>query len=486
MEDSVREAARKVVERLQLAGHQAFWVGGCVRDMLLGVEPEDYDVATSARPEQVEALFSKTVPVGKAFGVVRVVEGPHVVEVATFRAEADYEDGRRPGRVTFADARADALRRDFTINGLFFDPVRGELHDWVDGKRDLERRWIRTIGRPEDRFAEDHLRMLRAVRLAAQLDFHIEEATLRAIRTHARLLERISAERIRDELLRLLAPAWAARGLRLLRDSGLLAVILPEVEAMAGCAQSPEHHPEGTVWEHVLRMLEQMPPDAERLLSWAVLLHDVGKPVTAQPESDTGRIRFPEHEKVGEEITRRILERLRFPRRDIETLAFVVRHHMQFKDVPHMRRATLRRLLLRPTFPLELELHRLDCLGSHGRLDIYERLVRERQALEAQPQLQPPLVRGRDLIALGLQPGPLLGRLLAELRDKQLAEELTTPEAALAWARQRWNTLTESGGGIPSLETGATSAATTASPQAVTTPPPGNTPPAAPTEAADP
>ncbi len=485
MEDSLREAARRVVERLQLAGHQAFWVGGCVRDMLLGVEPEDYDVATSARPDEVEALFSKTVPVGKAFGVVRVVEGPHVVEVATFRAEGDYEDGRRPGRVTFADARADALRRDFTINGLFFDPVRGELHDWVDGKRDLERRWIRTIGRPEDRFAEDHLRMLRAVRLAAQLNFHIEEATLRAIRTHGRMLERISAERIRDELLRILAPAWAARGLRLLRDSGLLAVILPEVEALAGCAQSPEHHPEGTVWEHVLRMLEQMPPDAEPLLSWAVLLHDVGKPITAQPEAGTGRIRFFDHEKVGEELTRKILERLRFPRRDIETLAFVVRHHMQFKDVPHMRKATLRRLLLRPTFPLELELHRLDCVGSHGQLDIYERLVREQQALETQPQLKPPLVRGRDLIELGMRPGPVLGQVLAELRDRQLAEEITTREAALAWARQRWATLSQGQGHPGPLEAGPAPSAAPATSPAATTPPHGSTPPASSKEAGD-
>lgn len=477
MERSLREVAREIVERLQAAGHQAFWVGGCVRDMLLGLEPEDYDVATSARPEEVEALFSRTVAVGRAFGVVRVIEGPFVVEVATFRAEADYQDGRRPGRVTFADARADALRRDFTVNGLFFDPVRGQLHDWVGGQADLQARLIRTIGRPEDRFAEDHLRMLRAVRLAAQLGFRIEEATLRAIQAHARLLERISAERIRDELLKLLTPRCAACGLRLLQQSGLLEVILPEVAALAGCEQSPEHHPEGTVWEHVLRMLEAMPPKADRLLPWAVLLHDVGKPVTAQRDPATGRIRFYDHEKVGEEIARRLLERLRFPRKELETLAFVVRHHMQFKDVPQMRKATLRRLLLRPTFPLELELHRLDCLGSHGKLDIYEQLVRERQALEAQPQLRPPLVRGDDLIALGIPPGPLMGRLLAELRDKQLAEEITTREAALAWARERWRVLNGTRPLSETLETPPSVAAPAAS-TAPTRPPPGSTPPA--------
>lgn len=437
MEQGLRQAALQVVRRLQEAGYEAYWVGGCVRDMLLGGEPEDYDVATSARPEEVERLFARTVAVGKSFGVVRVLEDPWTVEVATFRAESGYVDGRHPGEVRFADARADALRRDFTVNGLFYDPVREQLHDWVGGRKDLEARIIRTIGPPGRRFAEDHLRMLRAVRLAAQLGFAIEEATLAAIRQQGRLLERISAERIRDELWKLFAPRHAARGLRWLRDSGLLAVVLPEVAALEGCEQSPEHHPEGTVLEHVTRMLDLMPKDADPLLPWAVLLHDVGKPVTATREEPTGRLRFFDHEKVGEVMTRAILERLRFARKDIETLAFVVRHHMQFKDVPKMRKATLRRLLLRPTFPLELELHRLDCLGSHGRLDVYELLVREQAALEARPQLRPPLVTGDDLIALGMRPGRALGRLLAELRDRQLAEEITTREEALAWARAR-------------------------------------------------
>ena len=481
MEPGLREVAFRIVERLQRAGHEAFWVGGCVRDMLLGKEPQDYDVATSARPEEVERLFPRTVAVGKSFGVVRVIEGRWTIEVATFRAEAGYADGRHPSEVRFADARADAWRRDFTINGLFYDPVRGELHDWVGGRADLEGRLIRTIGPPEQRFAEDHLRMLRAVRFAAQLDFAIEERTLAAIRQHARLLERISAERIRDELLKLFAPAHAARGLRLLRESGLLEVVLPEVAAFETCEQSPDYHPEGTVYEHVLRMLEQMPPDADRLLPWAVLLHDVGKPVTASREAETGRIRFFDHEKVGEEMTRRILERLRFPRKDIETLAFVVRHHMQFKDVPQMRKSTLRRMLLRPTFPLELELHRLDCLGSHGRLEIYDLLVKERAALESRPELVPPLLTGRDLLALGMRPGPAMGRLLAEVREKQLAEELTTREQALAWVQNRLaSAATESG-----PATAGTLAAPNAS-AAVTTPGPGKTPAGGSKGAADP
>lgn len=444
MEPTLREAARRVVDRLQRAGFEAYWVGGCVRDMLLGQEPEDYDVATSARPEQVEALFPRTKAVGRAFGVVRVIEGSWSIEVATFRIEVGYEDGRHPAGVYFANAREDALRRDFTVNGLFYDPIRNELHDWVGGRADLESRQIRTIGLPEDRFAEDHLRMLRAVRLAAQLGFQIETGTWEAIRRLGGLLPRISAERIRDELLKLFAPRHAARGLRMLRDSGLLAVILPELAAMVDCAQSPEHHPEGTVFDHVVRMLELMPPQSDRLLPWAILLHDVGKPLTARADPESGRIRFLDHEKVGEVLTRQMLERLRFPRKDIETVAFVVRHHMQFKDVPQMRKATLRHLIMRPTFGLELELHRLDCLGSHGRLDIYEMLVRERSVMEAQPQLRPPLVTGHDLIALGLQPGPALGRLLAELRDRQLADEITSREQALAWIRAQLSSLARS------------------------------------------
>jgi poly(A) polymerase len=483
MDGGLRRVAYDVVDRLQRAGFEAFWVGGCVRDMLLGKDPEDYDVATSARPEQVELLFPRTVAVGRSFGVVRVIEGPWTVEVATFRAEAGYEDGRHPSEVRFADARADALRRDFTINGLFYDPIRGELHDWVGGRRDLEARLIRTIGEPEQRFAEDHLRMLRAVRFAAQLGFEIEERTLAAIRAQAPLLGRISAERIRDELLKLFEPPHAARGLRLLRESGLLAVVLPEIAAFEGCEQSPEHHPEGTVWEHVVRMLELMPAGADRLLPWAVLLHDVGKPVTARREPETGRIRFFEHEKVGEQMTREILERLRFPRRDIETVAFVVRHHMQFKDVPQMRKATLRRMLLRPTFPLELELHRLDCLGSHGRLDVYEMLVRERAELERRPELVPPLLTGRDLLALGMRPGPELGRLLCQLREKQLAEELTTRDQALAWVREQLGAVApgraESGAAAPGREGADPSAAP------VTTPGPGSTPAAGSTGAGD-
>jgi poly(A) polymerase len=404
---------------------------------LLGQTPQDYDIATAAQPDQIEALFRRTVPVGRQFGVVLVLEGDHSFQVATFRAEADYLDGRRPSRVSFTNAKADALRRDFTVNGLFYDPVRHRLHDWVGGRADLRARRLRTIGDPHERFAEDRLRLLRAVRFAAQLDFTIESATLRAVQDRAATLRSVSAERIREELVKLFKAPHAARGLELLLESGLLEQVLPEIAATVRCDQSPDYHPEGTVFEHLVEMFRHLPADAPPPLPWAVLLHDVAKPATATRDPATGEIHFYGHEKVGADMARAILRRLRFPRRQMEEVVTCVRLHMQFKDVTQMRKATLRRLLLRPTFPLELELHRLDCLGSHGRLDHYEFLKEQAAALARQPALRPPLLTGRDLIELGMKPGPAMGALLAELREKQLQDELTSRRAARAWVRRR-------------------------------------------------
>ena len=362
-----------------------------------------------------------------------VIEERHQFEVATFRAESDYQDGRHPTQVTFASANTDALRRDFTVNGLFYDPLQARTYDWVGGQSDLRARVIRTIGSPEERFAEDHLRLLRAVRLAAQLGFEIEPATFAAVRSNAQKIRRVSAERVRDELIKLLRPPYAGRGLELLRQCGLLQETLPEISATVDCEQSPEYHPEGTVFQHLVRMLEQLPAGAPPALPWAVLLHDVGKPVTLSKPAD-GVIHFYGHERIGAEMAETILNRLRFPRRETETVVQCVRCHMQFKDVPRMRRATVRRMILRPTFELELALHRLDCLGSHGGLDIYEFLVNEARQLQNQPEMTPPLITGTDLIALGMRPGPAMGALLAQIRDKQLQEELKTPEEARAWA----------------------------------------------------
>jgi putative nucleotidyltransferase with HDIG domain len=456
---SPRETAVEIARRLQAADFAAFWVGGCVRDFLLGREPDDFDIATDAKPDQVELLFKKTIAVGRKFGVMVVIENNQQFQVATFRAEADYQDGRRPERIVFASAEADALRRDFTVNGLFYDPLTDKIHDWIGGEKDLRAKIIRTIGAPEERFAEDHLRLLRAVRFAAQLGFEIEPKTLAAVKTLAPKIKLISAERIRDELIKLFAPPAntgradlpagqdarqrlpakppAARGLVLLRDSGLLAHVLPELAATITCEQSPDFHPEGSVFDHIRLMLAKMSPDSNKLLPWAVLLHDIAKPVTAEKDLRTGAIHFYGHEKVGTEMARAILNRLRFPKKQIDEIAACVLHHMQFKDVKQMRKATLRRLLLRETFPLELALHRLDCVGSHGDLSHYEFLVEQAEELNKKPAIRPPLLTGGDLIKLGMKPGPAMGGLLNGIREKQLADELKTKRQAMAWAKEQ-------------------------------------------------
>jgi putative nucleotidyltransferase with HDIG domain len=434
---SPKATAKKIVARLQKAGFAAFWVGGCVRDFLLGREPWDIDIATDARPEQIESLFKRTIAVGKKFWVIIVVDNEHEFQVATFRKDENYKDGRRPEKVIFGDARADALRRDFTVNALFYDPISKSTHDWVDGRKDLRAKVIRTIGSPEERFGEDRLRLLRAIRFSAQLNFEIEPDTFNAVKKLAPKISVISAERIRDELLKLFRPPHAARGLDLLRDSGLMEHVLPELCPTITCAQSPNYHPEGSVYNHIRLMLEHLPPDAPDPLPWAAILHDIGKPPTASVDQATGAIHFYGHEKIGAEMACQILTQFRFPKKEIDKIVACVRQHMQFKDVKQMRKATLRRLLMRETFPLELELHKLDCLGSHRSLEYYDFLVKEAKELKKKPRIRPPLLTGNDLIALGMKPGPDIGALLHEIRDKQLADELKTKRAAKDWARKR-------------------------------------------------
>lgn len=419
--------ASRIVETLRAAGHSAYLVGGCVRDRLLGKTAEDRDVATSATPDQVLRLFPDARLVGAHFGVVQVGD----VEVATYRTDFSYRDGRHPDAVRFEPGPAqDAQRRDFTINGLFLDPATGEVHDFVGGLDDLKARRIRAIGDPEARFREDHLRMLRAVRFAARLDFAIEPATFAAIRKLAPAIHSVSAERVRDELTRILTEGGARRGFELLMESGLLAEVLPEVAAFRGVEQPPEFHPEGDVWTHVLIMLELMErPSAT--LAWGVLLHDVGKPVTF---ARLDRIRFHGHVERGVEIARGICARLRFSRGDAAQVLALVANHMRFADAHRMKESTLKRFLRLPRFDEHLELHRLDCLASHGRLDNYE-LVRRRYLETPPEEVRPPrLLTGADLIALGWAPGPEFGRVLGAVEDAQLEGRVRTKEEALALA----------------------------------------------------
>jgi len=431
-----RDEAAAVVRRLRQAGHEAFWVGGCVRDLIRGVTPTDFDIVTSARPEEVQTLFTRTTAVGARFGVIIVGEGEGRYEVATFRTEADYDDGRRPSRVAFATAEEDVRRRDFTINGLLMDPETGRIIDHVEGYRDIERRLIRTIGDPGERFAEDHLRMLRAVRFAATLDFTIETATFTAIRGQAPAIGRISAERIRDELGRILVSGRARRGMELLAESGLIAEILPEVAALRGVGQPPLFHPEGDVWEHTLRAIDLLPAGADPRLAWGTLLHDAGKAVT-RFEDATG-VHFYGHDRRGEETAAAICSRLRFSREETQTVCALVRDHMLFMNVREMRPNRLKRFLRMPDFPLHLELHRLDCLASHGLLDNYE-FCRERLKAYSEEELRPPrLMTGEDLIAMGYRPGPLFKEILHTVEDAQLGGEIATPEEARSLVLKRW------------------------------------------------
>lgn len=436
MKPPIPSAPLRILETLRANGHEAYLVGGGVRDLLLGREPKDWDIATDALPDRIEALFSKTVAIGKAFGIITVVpDDGNPVEVATYRADSPYADGRRPESVAFTDAREDALRRDFTINALFLDPDTGEIRDFVHGRADLDARLIRAIGDPAVRFAEDHLRMLRAIRFAATLGFAIEPATFTAIQKLALNIRRISAERIRDELFRLLTESQqAGAALQLLRDSGLLKEILPEIDAMAGVEQPPEFHPEGDVFTHTRLMLDAMPPNPSLRLALSVLLHDVGKPPTAQlatlPDG-TQRWRFENHASVGAGMARAILERLRAPNALVDDVCAIIAGHMRLADAPRMRAPKLRRLLGAPTFDDDLELHRLDCLSSHALLDVYDFLKAEKATFAAEPVLPFPLVTGRDLIALGHIPGPHFSKMLQDVYDRQL-DGLSDKAALLA------------------------------------------------------
>jgi poly(A) polymerase len=431
--------AISVIRTLRDAGYPAYLVGGCVRDVILGREPADYDVTTRATPEEVMRLFPETYAVGAQFGVVLVPSSDKTwtVEVATFRSDEDYSDGRRPDSVRYSsDAREDVERRDFTINGLLLDPLNDEVLDYVGGRKDIEAHVVRTIGDPERRFTEDKLRLLRAVRFAARLGYEIEPSTFSAIRKLATQIHQVSRERVADELNKMLTEGRARRACELLDATGLLREVLPEIFAMKGIAQPPQYHPEGDVWQHTLLLLENLAHPCSRTQAWGALLHDVGKPPTFRVAPD--RIRFDGHVEVGVKMAAEICRRLRFSNGDTEQILALIQQHMRFGDLQRMKESTLKKFLRLPKIEEHIEQHRLDCVASHGDLSLYE-FAREKLAAIPPEKMRPvPLVTGADLIAQGHAPGPRFKEILAAVEDGQLEGQLQSKDEAMAWVRQEF------------------------------------------------
>lgn len=420
----MKEKAVYIVRQLRARGYRAYLVGGCVRDLLLGIKPEDYDVATDATPDEIRRIFKKTILVGAKFGVVIVRLGGKNYEVATFRRDLNYSDGRHPEGILFSTPEEDAKRRDFTINALFLDPITKDILDFVGGQKDLNKKIIRAIGDPEKRFAEDYLRMLRAVRFAIRFGFRIEKKTKQAIKKYASEILKISRERIRDELCLLLSSKMPGDAIRLMDEVGLLSVILPEVAEMKGVPQPPQFHPEGDVFNHTLLMLDKM-KSRDYKFALAVLLHDVGKPKTIR---FADRIRFDNHSVVGARIAEEILRRLRFSNQEIKLITSLIEEHLKFINVPKMRESTLKKFLRMENFELHLELHRLDCIASHNDLSTYrfiKKKLKEFQRADELSKLKPkPLLSGKDLIEMGLVPGPIFKEILTMIEDMQLEGKL--------------------------------------------------------------
>ncbi|MGB5218374.1 MAG: CCA tRNA nucleotidyltransferase [Smithella sp.] len=432
--------AREIVRHLKQSGYEAYFVGGCVRDFILGHPSSDYDIVTSALPDQIIALFPHTLSIGIKFGVVAVIVENCPYEVATFRSDDIYEDGRHPSQIRFSSAREDVFRRDFTVNGLLMDPASGEIKDYVNGRSDIEKKIIRTIGNPDSRFNEDYLRMLRAIRFATNLEFVIEPETKKAIERHAPKINQISAERIRDELNKILTSGGARTGFELLSETNLLLEILPEVAKLQGVEQPPRFHPEGDVWQHTLKMLEFLPVNGELenniCLAWGTLLHDVGKAMTRSV--DGKGVHFFGHVEKGEIIAENIMQRLRFSRAQRETVLALIRQHMVFMNVQKMRPGRLKRFLRMPDFDLHLKLHRLDCLASHGMLDNYEFCREKIQNLDKEDLHPPRLLSGNDLMAMGFSPGKIIGEILLALEEEQLEGRIKTGEEARDYVCAKW------------------------------------------------
>ncbi len=437
---NARALANSICDELIRIGFHALLAGGCVRDLLLGREPADYDVATNATPEEVMSLFPESVAVGAQFGVILVPRDGHKVEVATFRSDVGYSDGRHPDAVVYAKtAEQDVQRRDFTINGLLMRHDTNEILDFVGGRADLQAGTIRAIGQADQRFIEDKLRMLRAVRFAARFGFEIEKETFRAIRNHANNITQVSAERVRDELTKMLTEGAAGNAFRLLDQTQLLQNVLPEVAAMRGIEQPPQYHPEGDVWVHTCMMLDGIPPGSSATFAWGVLLHDVGKPPTFRSATETGdRIRFDGHVEVGIRMGEEICRRLKMSNDDAEQILALVANHMRFKDAEQMRASTLKRFVRLPRFEEHMALHKLDCLSSHGNLDTYE-YVCDFLAQTPPEQVHPPrLLTGDDLVYMGYRPGPRFSEILNAIEDAQLEGVISTREEALQFVAKAY------------------------------------------------
>lgn len=430
---SLFDGAFSIVKKLQGQGHQAYLVGGCVRDSLLGRELHDIDIVTSALPESVMEIFPHNHPIGEAFGIITVPENGHCYEIATLREERGYADGRHPDEIFYADEPLlDAKRRDFTVNGMFYDPVNDVLLDYFNGREDLCNGILRTIGSAHERFSEDYLRILRAVRFAVKLGFEIAPETLVAAAELKHNLKSLSVERIREEFNKILTGPAPSRAFRLMLDTGILEETVPELAALSGVSQPKKHHPEGDVFTHTMLMLDHMAFPSVAL-GWSILLHDIAKPCTLSLDEE-GTEHFYGHEHQGAEMTLGILERLKFPKDSIDKISSAVRNHMRFAHVHDMKTAKWKRLMADPNFPLELELHRIDCVSCHGKLDNYLLLLD--RAIESGNRIELPkaFLSGRDLIALGLNPGPLMGQMLKELLDLQLEGKIQCADEALEYA----------------------------------------------------
>lgn len=427
----------KIIEKLRAAGHEAYWAGGCVRDILLGIEPNDYDIVTSAKPDEIEELLEKTKPVGKEFGVILVIEGDHAFEVATFRSDSGYSDGRRPDAVLFTNAKEDAVRRDFTINGMFYDPIEDKVLDYVGGQKDLDAELIRFIGNPHERILEDHLRILRAVRFKNQFGFQYHPDTYKALKNHAALIENVAAERVQYELNRMIEGANRAQAFEDLSEIGILEHVIPELEALHGVPQPREYHQEGDVWDHSILALKNCDDHASRNVKWAALLHDVGKVDTFKLKE---RIRYDRHVERSKELVHDIFTRLKFPRRDMEKVEWLVEHHMMMVPLMELPEGKVIKWFLKEDFLNLMQVFEADAKGIIPTdLSLYDKILeRYREVVKDIPVKPKPFLTGRDVMkVLQIGPGEMVGKILDEAYEKQLEKEFKTRVKALAWLRAK-------------------------------------------------